>query len=162
MNSSIKFHFFIFHSLIWFTLISSEVYIAGNLSLSSLLHFGGDRYETLTGSLQYFASNISSSLIDVYGLFQLNKVNKPKPENLVAQSLDWSDPPQKSCIRTAFPNKLLVLSKIWTFDQAKGMSTPAKQKQLSAVMNKLIQLISHFSLCFLELFQLLKVFKLFI
>jgi hypothetical protein len=27
-------------------------------------------------------------LIDVYGLFQLNKVNKPKPENLVAQSLD--------------------------------------------------------------------------
>jgi hypothetical protein len=66
-------------------------------------------------------------LIDVYGLFQLNKVNKPKPENLVAQSLDWSDPPKKSCIRTAFPNNLLVLSKIWTFDQAKGMLMPASK-----------------------------------
>ncbi len=61
-------------------------------------------------------------MVDVYGLFQLNKVNKPKPENLVAHSLDWSDPLQKSCIRTVFPHKL-----IWTFDQAKGMSMPASK-----------------------------------
>ncbi len=60
-------------------------------------------------------------MIDVYGLFQLNEINKPKPENLVARSFDWSDPPQKSCIRTVFPHKLPVLSKIWTFGQAKGM-----------------------------------------
>jgi hypothetical protein len=52
----------------------------------------------LTGDFLYFASKIASLLVDVYGLFQWNKVNKPKPENPVARSFDWSDPPQKSCI----------------------------------------------------------------
>jgi hypothetical protein len=52
----------------------------------------------LTGGFLYFASKITGLLVDVYGLFQWNKVNKPKPENPVAQSFDWSDPPQKSCI----------------------------------------------------------------
>jgi hypothetical protein len=42
----------------------------------------------LTGGLLYFASKISSLLIDVYGLIRRNKENKPKPENLAAQSFD--------------------------------------------------------------------------
>jgi hypothetical protein len=42
----------------------------------------------LTGGFLYFASKISSLLIDVYGLIRRNKENKPKPENLAAQSFD--------------------------------------------------------------------------